>query len=180
MTGVIVAFPRKEAIGKIKSILQKNGYEVSAVCLTGAHILQKAEQMDGGVIISGIRFPDMVYNEVRECLPENFEMMVVANARQWQEYGNDDVVYLPLPMRGFDLIDTLEDILAGLRRKMKKKEHRPKMRSASEQGLIDQAKMLLMEHHDYTEEEAHRYLQKVSMDSGTNLVETAGMILRLF
>ena len=26
MTGVIVAFPRKEAIGKIKSILQKNGY----------------------------------------------------------------------------------------------------------------------------------------------------------
>ena len=31
-----------------------------------------------------------------------------------------------------------------------------------------------------TEEEAHRYLQKKSMDNGTNLVETAHMILDVF
>ncbi len=30
-----------------------------------------------------------------------------------------------------------------------------------------------------TESEAHRYIQKCSMDSGTNLVETAQMILAL-
>ena len=30
-----------------------------------------------------------------------------------------------------------------------------------------------------TEEEAHRYLQKTSMDSGTNLVETAQMVLSM-
>ena len=30
-----------------------------------------------------------------------------------------------------------------------------------------------------SEEEAHRYLQKTSMDSGTNLVETAEMLLAL-
>ena len=30
-----------------------------------------------------------------------------------------------------------------------------------------------------TEEEAHRYIQKISMDSATNLVETAEMILEL-
>ena len=31
-----------------------------------------------------------------------------------------------------------------------------------------------------TEAEAHRYLQKCSMDNGTNLVETAEMVLTLF
>ena len=30
-----------------------------------------------------------------------------------------------------------------------------------------------------TEADAHRYLQKCSMDSGTNLVETAQMVLTL-
>ncbi|MCI9142247.1 MAG: ANTAR domain-containing protein, partial [Lachnospiraceae bacterium] len=30
-----------------------------------------------------------------------------------------------------------------------------------------------------TEEEAHRYLQKCSMDSGTNLAETALMVLSM-
>ena len=34
-----------------------------------------------------------------------------------------------------------------------------------------------MERNHMTEEEAHRYLQKTSMDSGTNLVETAQMLL---
>ena len=30
-----------------------------------------------------------------------------------------------------------------------------------------------------TEAEAHRYIQKCSMDSGTNLVETAQMVISL-
>lgn len=30
-----------------------------------------------------------------------------------------------------------------------------------------------------TEEEAHRYMQKCSMDSGTNMIETAQMVLSL-
>ena len=31
-----------------------------------------------------------------------------------------------------------------------------------------------------SEEEAHRYLQKTSMDSGTNLVEMSEMVLKMF
>ena len=30
-----------------------------------------------------------------------------------------------------------------------------------------------------TEEEAHRYIQKCSMDSGTNMLETAQMVISL-
>ena len=40
--------------------------------------------------------------------------------------------------------------------------------------------MVLMERNHMTEEEAFRYIQKSSMDSGTNMVETAQMILMLF
>ena len=45
--------------------------------------------------------------------------------------------------------------------------------------MIDQAKSLLMERNNMTEEEAHRYIQKCSMDSGTNLIETAQMVISL-
>ena len=37
----------------------------------------------------------------------------------------------------------------------------------------------MMERNRMTEPEAHKYLQKCSMDSGTNLVETAQMVLTL-
>ena len=55
----------------------------------------------------------------------------------------------------------------------------PKVRSEKEQKMIDAAKKLLMDRNSMTEEEAHRYMQKCSMDSGTNLVETAEMVFAL-
>ena len=36
-----------------------------------------------------------------------------------------------------------------------------------------------MERNHMSEEEAHRYLQKSSMESGTNIVETAEMVLSM-
>jgi len=52
-------------------------------------------------------------------------------------------------------------------------------RSEEEKKLIEEAKSLLMERNGMTEEEAHHYLQKTSMDSGTNMVETAQMLFAL-
>ena len=44
---------------------------------------------------------------------------------------------------------------------------------------ITKAKELLMDRNHMTEVEAHRYLQKCSMDSGTGMVETAQMVISL-
>ena len=52
-------------------------------------------------------------------------------------------------------------------------------RSEQDQKKIVTAKELLMDRNHITEEEAHHYIQKISMDSGTNMVETAEMILEL-
>ena len=41
------------------------------------------------------------------------------------------------------------------------------------------ASVLIMEKNQMTEEEAYRHIQKCSMDSGTNMVETAQMLLML-
>lgn len=61
----------------------------------------------------------------------------------------------------------------------KKRRQQPKQRSEEERMIVAQAKNLLMERNNMTEEEAHRYIQKCSMDSGTNLIETAQMVMSL-
>ena len=45
--------------------------------------------------------------------------------------------------------------------------------------VIENAKALLMERNKFSEEEAHRYIQKRSMENGTGLVEVSQMILSL-
>ena len=54
-----------------------------------------------------------------------------------------------------------------------------KRRNPAQRAVIEKAKSLLMERNNLTEEEAHRYLQKNSMESGTNMLETARMVLTI-
>ena len=67
----------------------------------------------------------------------------------------------------------------ALIRKRKKRRAQPKVRDPEEQKVIEEAKRILMEHNHMTEAEAHRYIQKCSMDSGTNMLETAQMVIRI-
>ena len=61
----------------------------------------------------------------------------------------------------------------------KKRRTEPKVRSEEEKRMLQDAKELLMVRNNMSEEEAHRYIQKRSMDNGTGLIETAQMILSL-
>ena len=174
---IIVVFPKKEVALKIKNILVKNGYDVAAVCLNGAQAIAAAGHLETGVVVCSIWFVDMMYHELKKCLPVYFEMIVVARREQWQEYGEEDAAWLPLPMKGFDLVDLVADLQAEILRRIKKDRTKPKTRSTEERKLIDRAKELLMAQHGYTEEEAHRYLQKQSMYSGRALTATAKRVL---
>ena len=61
----------------------------------------------------------------------------------------------------------------------RRKKDRPAPRNEEDQKKIDQAKEILMARNHMTEPEAHRYLQKCAMDSGTKIVETAEMVILL-
>ena len=84
-----------------------------------------------------------------------------------------------MPLKVQDLLNTLEMMVANAERRRKKRKTMPKVRSDEDRKVLDEAKALLMERNGMTEEEAHRYIQKCSMDSGTNLVETAEMVLSM-
>ena len=50
-------------------------------------------------------------------------------------------------------------------------------RTQEELELVDAAKTVLMDRHGLTEEQAHRFLQKQSMDNGARLTDTAKLVL---
>ena len=131
------------------------------------------------VLICGYRLPDMNYLDLSECLPGGFELLLLASERVICEVP-DSILSLQMPLKTSDLINTVHMILSKQERRRKKEKKRPKPRSWKEQNYISNAKMILMQRNHLSEEEAYRYIQKSSMDSGTNMVETAQMILMLF
>ena len=93
-------------------------------------------------------------------------------------YGND-IVCLSMPLKVNDLMNTVGMIQEGIERRRRKRREQPRHRKPEEEAMIREAKELLMVRNHMTEEESHRYLQKCSMDSGTNLVETCQMVLTM-
>ena len=86
---------------------------------------------------------------------------------------------LPMPFTIRDFLNTVDMMSQTIVRRKKKQRQSITQRSEAEQKLVDEAKAILMERNNLSEEEAHRYIQKCSMDSGTNLVETAQMVLSM-
>jgi len=179
VTSVIVVFPKIEDAKNIKNLLVRHGFSVSAVCNTGAAAINYADSMNSGIIVCGYKYRDMMYTELHECLPPQFEMLLVASRQLWEEYGERDIVSVAMPLKVHELINTLEMMIINMERKRRKQRLKPKVRSEEDTRLILKAKRMLMERNNMSEEEAHRYLQKTSMDSGTNLVETAQMIISI-
>ena len=77
------------------------------------------------------------------------------------------------------VLSTTGMMVENIERRRRKMRLKPKERSREEDSIIKEAKELLMDRNNMTEDEAHRYIQKCSMDSGTNMVETAQMVLTM-
>ena len=179
MTSIIIVLPKVEDGKKMKNLLLRSGYEVGGVCGSGAQAINMAENYDDGIIICGYRLVDMMYAELHEYLPAGFEMLLMASEHLIAECESDGIMCLSMPLKLHDLLNTVDMMTNSIANKRKKKKLQPKDRNAGEKALINEAKALLMSRNNMTEEEAHKYIQKCSMDSSTNMVETAQMVLSL-
>ena len=178
MTSIVIVFPKIEDAKSMKNVLVRSGYSVLAVCCTGAQALEQVDGLNDGIVISGYKMTDMVFSELRDCLPAGFEMLLMASRSLIEQYA-EDVISLAMPLKVHELIETVGMMVQAIERRRRRMRAVPKERNPEEVALIRDAKRLLMERNNMTEEEAHRYIQKCSMDSGTNMVETAQMVLSI-
>lgn len=179
MTNIIVAFAKIEEAKSVKNILVKNGFSVTAVCTSGAQALGFADEFHYGVIIAGFRLTDMICVELKNSIPAGFELLVMAPQRLLADVSGTGIMGLAMPLKVHELVSTVGMMSQEVIRRKKKQREKPRVRNAEDEAVIESAKLLLMERNKMTEDEAHRYLLKRSMDNSISLVETAQMLLAL-
>jgi response regulator NasT len=152
--------------------------EVMGVCTTGAQVLGLAGRLEDTVVVCGYRLNDMVFLDLAEELPQGSRVLLVTSPNKVGEDPlPENVVFLGTPLKPTELVQTLTVMTGGF--EPRRRTRAPEKRSKEEQENIDRAKTLLMERNHMTEPEAHHYLQRCAMDSGTKIAETAEMILLL-
>ena len=175
MGGVIIACKDCAMCDKLAHTLSASGIDVVGTATKGASALQKAARYYGerGVLLCSYAMSDMNASELYRIMPEGFEMVVLLSARQRAVFDGEGMLCLDIPINRRDLIDTLM-MLTETHKPMVVK---PDSRSEGDREIISKAKALLMERNGISEPEAHRFLQKQSMNSGQSLVCVAMNIL---
>lgn len=170
---VILAFSKEETSRKIMHMLDGTGYKVCCVCRSASELLRYTSELDATLIIMAYKIGGVLADDIAADLPPGIKILSIVRAENKDMISNEDIFVLPLPVNRQSLLSSI-DIFLGAINKRKKTRRDP-----NEEKIIDKAKLYLMEKHHMTEEQAHRFIQKRSMDTGSKFIDTARLILHI-
>lgn len=168
MDRIIVVFANEEARRRIRSLLDAGGFRADAVCSSGAEAIRAVRTLGGGVVVCGFRLGDMTANHLGADLLGLAALLVVSSAGNLDLCEGENLYKLASPVSRADFFAML-DLLFRKRPSRKRGEE--------DKALIQRAKEILMDVNRMTEAEAHRFLQKRSMDTGARLTDTAQAVI---
>lgn len=192
MRSIIVAFHDMDTAHRIRDVLLRHNLPVKAIATNASMALRNISSDDGGgLIVCGSHFSDMSSVNMLTLLPDDYDMlMLLSNKDMDFSFEHREGLYtLSLPVQAQDLASSARMLLetrqlyTGSFRPSKPAASKPGdagagLRKQNEQRIIDQAKALLMNRNNMSEPEAHRFLQKKSMDSGSKLIDMAITVLK--
>ena len=175
MQTVIVAFERAANGAKIKEILESEGEFACLACRSAAEVKRAARKQQECIIVCGFKLADGTCEELFHDLPAGCFMLMVASQARLELSETEGIFKLQSPVHRGELLASVR-MLAQFQWYIPRGKG-PARRGEEERKLIAQAKAVLMDRHGMTEEQAHRFLQKQSMDNGAKLTDTARLVL---
>lgn len=182
MKSVIIAFSNPLLNDWIKTVLNRGGYTIEYTCKTAGEVARVADFCTSPVVVCGFQFTDMTAEDLMVVLDGRLAMITVVLPHQRGLVERDDMVVLPYPVNSADLLQAIEQA-ERLAAHAAIKPAKPSggkdsaaERPAEEKLLILKAKEMLMQQFQMTESQAHRFLQKTSMDRGLKIVDAARMV----
>lgn len=174
MDRIVIAFGNDNNRNRIADILEAGGFSPKKLCKTGKEAIRTIRNMGGGIVICGYKLIDMTADDLSYDIGDIGSVLVVATPAMLELCENEGLCKIPSPIKRNDLISSVRMMLS-----IREKQFIPvkQERSEAEKRIIHEAKMILMEKCAMTEPEAHRFIQKKSMDSGFKLISTAKLII---
>lgn len=167
MTNIIIAFHSEKNRNNIYSLVKSNGFSVNNTCISASNLRQCCGYLNNAIVICGCKFMDENIYTVIEDLHLNFTFIVVDNSNNLSNLDNNKCSKLALPIKHTELLNTLNLALY---------QNDEKLKAINKKLLID-TKSLLSKTLNMSESDAHKYIQKKSMDERTSMNEICNNIL---
>lgn len=173
MREIIIASANERAAESIKNILQAESLFVSNIYASGSEILSYASIRPDAVIICGKLSDGMSALTLADMLPNGFDLIWLMPSGVFSPGFVSNLITLNMPVNRMDFVNTVRVLSATVSEKYERKS----VRSANDEDLLTKAKQILMERHLISEREAHKLIQRKSMETGIKLLDVARLII---
>lgn len=170
MAKIIVAFGDERKRMQIAGALEDSGIEVFRRCATGSEALRTLNVCHDGVLVCGTKLPDRTADELADDIDSAALMLVIGKPERLEFCESRDVFKLSAPF-------TRGELASAVRMLLQLHNMRMPQRSGNDRALVEAAKQKLMETYNFTEPQAHRALQRASMNFGIKMSDSARRVL---
>lgn len=177
MDTVIVAFENPSLSRQLSALVESSGVAHCITCRNGDQVRQTVSRQTCYCAVCSPHLPDGPAEWLFEDLPPYCSLLLVGPQHVLDTCGISDIFRMATPLHRDETLNTIRLLLQFGHRI--EKLTRPR-RNTADQEIVERAKRLLMEHKGLSEAEAHRSIQKRSMDAGARAVATARQIIQEF
>ncbi|TCK92430.1 response regulator receiver and ANTAR domain protein [Natranaerovirga hydrolytica] len=186
-TRILVGAGKESNLKKLSSFFSNNGYLVVGAVDDGYEFLRRVNSIYPDICVvdgymKGLNTQDIAEVVIFEKISP---IVVLVSEYELQNYAqlNQESLFVPIikPLNKNMLLNTI-DILLKTNRNIQKleKEVTTLKDGKSEKEVINKAKKLLIDHMCLTEDEAHRRIQKQSMEKGIQKIKIAEAIIMMY
>ncbi len=167
---IIIAFSSNNICNSISNILNKNGIDFDYICKTASSLRKCCSYYENGIIICSTSFLDEPIYNIIEDFYKDFIFILIGSNDKLNLYSGEKVYKLCTPIKQEDIISSLDLAYYKISENLQNKKHK----------ILKEAKNLLMLNYNICEEQAHKYIQKKSMDTGKKNIDIAKIIINKY
>ncbi len=186
-TRIILGSSKEKITKQLSQFLSDSGYNVVGTTTDGYDLLRRIHTLYPDICLLDFNIKGLNGHQISETLVLERICPVIALLHTTEVHYfinlSQESIFTPLvkPLNKQMLIHTIDMLVKTSKSIIKlEKEVTHLKKSNSNQVIINKAKKLLIENMNLTEEQAHRRIQKQSMDKGISKVKIAEAIIFMY
>lgn len=186
---VIIGSSNEKISGQLAQFLIENGFNVIGETVDGYDLLRRIHTVYPDIVIVDYKMKGMNGLEISEIIISEKACPVIAliSSVEMQYFINlsQETAFAPLvkPLNKSTLLSTISLLVKTSKSISKLENEIIKLKGKKDENdkkIIGKAKKLLMENMRLSEDEAHRRIQKQSMNKGITMVKIAESIILMY
>lgn len=177
MREIIVSAASQKLMSSLYKVLRSSGMTPVKLCKSASEVYALFSEVENALLVCGpLKDTPSIY--LAKNVPENWDVVLLLSSNEPFPYYVSNIIPVTLPINRGEFAQIVADALGFQAETYGAKATAKKVRPQEERDIIEKAKANIMEERGLCESDAHKFLQRYSMNLGITMFEAAKRFLK--